>query len=462
MRTQEEYDECLAKARKLLALAKLRLVQRAPYFGTLLRQLIPVPAPGYGTIGVDNKLRLYFDPFRVVEDPELGHTEEVLNPSGTKRLPGMPECLAAVLAHELEHVVRDMERVHRLAKVDPKLANIAADVPINESLRAAGWKLPSWGVFPEKYGAKPGSTMEQVFDLLLKKKKQEQEQEQQGQGQDPQDDSLGNQELDVCSGQCGEVGGNPGNGPPPNNPFDPGQPQTKELPGRDPSEVSRAVDRTAQDAAQHFYGRSDAPAWVSEVVKRRRVKQRNWKKEVERVARQVTGDVTQGDSDFSLARPSKNSLMLGIPLAGLVDQDPTVVLALDSSGSMGQRELGAAKDIIARVLSDMGLEEVLLCQCDASIQAGGFKKVRPKDIDLMKVSGRGGTDFRPIFLEAEKLRPKPDLLFILTDGDGPAPLTQPTGTRTIWVIVPSPWQAKPATWGHYVVCSDDPDVVDKL
>ena len=76
------------------------------------------------------------------------------------------------------------------------------------------------------------------------------------------------------------------------------------------------------------------------------------------------------------------------------------------------------------------------------------------------VHGRGGTDFRPALRTVKELKPKPDIVFYMTDGDGVAPATPPQNIEVVWCIVPTPYGRRPATWGHLVVVSDDQELME--
>jgi predicted metal-dependent peptidase len=56
----------------------------------------------------------------------------------------------------------------------------------------------------------------------------------------------------------------------------------------------------------------------------------------------------------------------------------------------------------------------------------------------------GGTDFRPVFQMADRMRVP--LLIIFTDGEGTAP--EQANQRVLWVLTEN--GKKPAEYGHYV------------
>jgi hypothetical protein len=235
-KAQPTYEECVLKTNDLLAKARLAVLQKGPYYSSIMYALIPVYVPGFSTIAVTDELHLIVDPVRVALDPEFSAVDQ----------DGLPQKLAGTIVHECNHVLRDMERIRSLAGVNKELANIAADLPINADLRKAG--------YPDRYGFPEGETMEQYFERLMKDPKKYMKQTMQmvlvakqggggkgkgkGKGKGGQDQQPGQGQgpdsgLDVGAGQCGGVAGNP-------NPKENQQVDPSKNPGRGPAEVDNA------------------------------------------------------------------------------------------------------------------------------------------------------------------------------------------------------------------------------
>lgn len=439
----QEYEQ---QALDLFARARIYVKKKAPYFSKMVHTLVPLPIPNLskvsaGAIGVTTDLLLVYDPIRIVDDPEF-------NALNSDKL---PEKLGGVLAHEIMHILRDMGRIEPLHQINPLIANLAADLPINTDLRKAGWALPSFAVYPEKYDLPEGESLEWYFKKLMENAEKV-----------TQDTQVG-----VTAGSCGSAAGN--------FPEDaeakiqeatqdyadkhPG----KEL-GRQQAEAINAKRATARAAQEHYagYGQAECPPWVEQNLKADRARpERNWEKELAYVTRRTTGLMRTGGSDFSLARPSKRSFLSDFPRPGLIDQEVSVALAWDTSGSMGAEQLQKCQEVSLDILRQLGIDQVQIAQFDQAITAE-FTRVSLRDVPRIDVRGRRGTDFRPLFQAAQALRPRPDVLLVLTDGDGPAPSRPPPTIATIWVIVPSYYTRIPAPWGRAVICSNDQTVVDAL
>jgi predicted metal-dependent peptidase len=145
---------------------------------------------------------------------------------------------------------------------------------------------------------------------------------------------------------------------------------------------------------------------------------------------------------------------------GMVSQQYEAAIAFDTSASMEMEQLQYARNAAINILRQTGVSQLWVAQCDAKIQAP-FSRTRLQDLVNFTALGRGGTDFRPIFKDLERLKPSPDLLVVLTDGDGEAPDHPPKGCVVIWLIVPSRWRSIPAQWGHIVVASNDPSTLEE-
>lgn len=123
-----------------------------------------------------------------------------------------------------------------------------------------------------------------------------------------------------------------------------------------------------------------------------------------------------------------------------------VVVAVDTSGSIGQRELDVFFAEMRGILEDVRPNRLFLVWCDAKVHHVD-ELDQCSDLAGLKPHGGGGTDFRPVFdwIEGQDLRP--DALVYLTDGMGSFPKDEPR---------------YPVVWGSIYPSSKYPfgDVVD--
>ncbi len=126
-------------------------------------------------------------------------------------------------------------------------------------------------------------------------------------------------------------------------------------------------------------------------------------------------------------------------------EDPVVLAAVDTSGSMSLDELSQVADELVGLLQNRVRVAYLQCDTDIVMQTWLRGKDAPR-----KAHGRGGTDLRPPFSQNILDRYKPDLLVYFTDGYGPAPKNPPPGLQVLWVLTGTQPNI-PARYGK-VVC----------
>ncbi len=141
-------------------------------------------------------------------------------------------------------------------------------------------------------------------------------------------------------------------------------------------------------------------------------------------------------------------------LPTLVRPVPAVAVVADTSGSMHE-------GLLARVLAEV---EGLLTR--AGLRAGGLPVLavdtavhanrrvsRARDVRLV---GGGRTDMGAGIEAAVALRPRPDVLIVLTDGFTPWPADPPRGCRVVVGLLSQGGTAPPAPWWARTVLIDEP------
>lgn len=127
----------------------------------------------------------------------------------------------------------------------------------------------------------------------------------------------------------------------------------------------------------------------------------------------------------------------------------TVVIGVDTSGSIGPKELDMFFAEMAGILEDCRPQKLVVMWCDAQI--GRIDEAEePSDLNVIRAKGApggGGTSFVPVFEEIYKQGLEPDALVYLTDGMGTFPDKAPS---------------YPVIWGNIYPNSKYPfgDVVD--
>jgi predicted metal-dependent peptidase len=144
--------------------------------------------------------------------------------------------------------------------------------------------------------------------------------------------------------------------------------------------------------------------------------------------------------DYSFQRQSRREGDAMLP--SLYSGQVNIVVALDTSGSIGNDEI---REFVSEVdaLKGQIRARVTLHACDERLAPDGpwlyesWEQVNPPE----KVSGGGGTDFRPVFEWVERDGLRPDLLLYFTDAEGEFPPHEPH-YPVIWLVkgkTPVPW-----------------------
>jgi predicted metal-dependent peptidase len=136
--------------------------------------------------------------------------------------------------------------------------------------------------------------------------------------------------------------------------------------------------------------------------------------------------------DFSYMRPSRREGDAIYPSLRSAQLD--VVVAVDSSGSLREEELG---EFIAEIdaLKGQIRARVTLLACDAALADESPWTFEPwEDFKLPEsIKGGGGTDFRPVFAWVDSMEMRPELLLYFTDAAGKFP-PLPPDYAVIWLV----------------------------
>lgn len=122
-----------------------------------------------------------------------------------------------------------------------------------------------------------------------------------------------------------------------------------------------------------------------------------------------------------------------------------LVIAIDTSSSCDEQTVSRFLREVYGILTSQEnffrRMQVVLLQCDCVIQDKLLIRSQEEWLDAvwnLKIHGRGGTDFRPVFREIEAMRrqgilKKPRALLYFTDGDGAYP-SEPPDYETVFIL----------------------------
>lgn len=340
-----------------------------PYYSRAIDALTPVEyAPPNGPIGVDDRWRIYA-------------TDESLD--AFEQLGADP---VMVIHHELCHLL--FEHAKRREGREPRLWNIACDAAINDDLPGA----ELLGVVPSKLGLPDGNTPEWYYDQAP---------------EEPEDSE--------------EHTGSSADGV--RRPW-----ESETAASVEREEQPDILDAVANDV--HDHAKRSPPGTIpagmvmwAEARLAAKVTLPSWSAAVRRAAR-VAGQKLV--PDYSYARLSRRQDPGERVLLAAMSNTRTLRCAtvLDTSGSAG----GIGDQYAAVIKEILGTHaEHWVIDCDAA--AAPPRRLNSwKDIRHSK--GGGGTDMRIGLEAARAMRPKPDFVLVVTDGETPWP-TVPAGALAI-------------------------------
>lgn len=401
-----------------LQAARWKLSKRCEYFSMLLWSLIPIEK-SIGTMGVDEHLRLYYDPVAIKK--------------------WKPQELIGVLVHELGHVLKDhIRRGIPLVGVetgttvitDPVLASkwhiaqIAMDCDNNPMVRDAGFSLPPDGVFPKDFKMAEGKFFEEYYAELLK--------------------NATVIKLPPGDGHCPHGKGG-WKDPPPG-----GNTKTRkagEVPGYTKAEVDAMRRHTAQ-SIRESKNRGNIPLgldrWADELL----TSKIPWQQELAGAVRHSADEVA-GKQDFTFRRPSRRGAGSDLVFPTMRAWIPRIAYQIDTSGSMDAKEVARAVAEADGVIKTLGgCAEITAMSVDAEVHT----RQRVSSARAIKLRGGGGTDMGVGIQAAQELRPRPDILIVVTDGYTPWPAEPPRRMKVIVVLVSSDGESP--EWARTIVVKD--------
>lgn len=399
-----------------LQLARVVLLRHRDYISSALFALRPRPAP-IGTLAVDQHWRLYYDP-------------EVLERWSPKEL-------ASVLYHEVWHLLRGHPQ--RLAGYDKEIANTGGDIEINDDILAEGFVLPGTPLIPELFGFPAGLTAEEYIKLLQQAAGQDASQcgtassqyrgaskgqaasTKRGQHASHSEDDATGAMSSSADNACGSSGGGLSTPAPPRcgscahghrEPWEDGPPSAAS-PGVSEIEADLIRREVAQKIIERHKSIGNIPGhivrWAEEVI----TPKVDYHRILATAIRRAVAEV-MGMDDYSFRRPSRRQhLADGVILPSIVKPMPEVAIVVDTSGSIDDEMIVKELGFIHGVIKAMGYRgSVTVLSTDAHVHT--CQKITSSK--QVKLVGGGRTDMGAGIAAALQLRPKPELIIVLTDG----------------------------------------------
>lgn len=383
-------DALTVAQRQKWAAARVWTARRAPYLASAILALEPIVVEQDGD-GYDLRA-LPTDPvWHVYLDPEVVDATSV------------PE-LGFWLVHQVTHLLRNhgdrypgetaTEGPLATRNADQRRWNLAGDAEIDDDLTVDEITLPDRAITPAGLLLPDSQIAEQYWDQLLTR------------------------ELPVDQPDCGTgADGQP-------RPWNAGLGGLSEL---NRKLLSRDVARRIKE---HTRIRGDTPAgwrrWADEILE----PVVDWRRMLRAAVRHGVADIA-GRVDFTYRRPSRRASALpDVVLPSLRQPLPTVAVVIDTSGSMSDGMLAQVLGEVAGLLTSVGIgrNRLHVVCCDAQ----AYRAQRVMNAADVKLLGGGGTDMGAGLAATTTLRPRPDLVIVLTDGHTPWP-SEPPGKAKVLV-----------------------------
>jgi len=360
-----------AAVREKLITARIALLLKAPFFGSLATRLQLVNADEWCATAATDGRKFYYN-------------SEFVNKLPQKQL-------EFLVGHEVLHVVYD--HMGRRGNRDARLYNVAADYCVNADLKSQriGEFIPV-GLYDKKF---EGWSSEEVYDYLYEN------------AEKIDISQLIKQLLDehLDEDEEGEGEGN-GSGDKDGEGSRPGK-MTAEEKRQLRDEIREAVLQAAEAS-----GAGNLPAGVKRMIKDMTQPQMNWRE----IIRQQIQSLVK--SDYTWMRPSRrgwhmDAVFPGNNFADTID----VCVSIDASGSMSE---GMLRDILSEVKGIMqSFDDFKLQVWSFDTEVYGHTVFTPDnidEIDTWDLQGGGGTMFECNweFMKENDIAPKFFIMF--TDG----------------------------------------------
>ena len=371
-----------------LTRARTQLLLNQPFFGTLCLRL-KLMEGGVPTMATDGQ--------RILFNPEFVHSLQ-------------PEELQAVLAHEVMHCA--LGHHCRRGQRDRQLWNEAADLAINPLLVVNGFSIPAGALIDPEFD---NLSAEEIYARRLQPKHN-------GGNSSPQaSDGCGNSQQDQspspgADGQAQATTGTKVGTSQTETSRPGGFGEVMDAINEDGTTASEAErSRQQQDwsiAADQAIRSAKACGHEPDNVDRPLAESRHSKQDWRSVLRDFVAARTP--SDYCWNPPNRRFVASGLYLPSVARAGlGTVVIGVDTSGSIGDKELAQFAGEISSICDEVQPECVHVVYCDAAVQ--GVQEFGPSEPIELQPKGGGGTDFRPVFKWVEENGIDPACLIYLTD-----------------------------------------------
>ncbi len=364
-------------ANTLLIKAKSQLTSKHPYFGMLASRLKHQE---------DEKIRFYAsNGVRFKYNPnfiEKCSIDEIIFI--------LTNC---VMHHILAHQQRKLKR-------KGSLWQLSTDFAINNLLKKSGFKIPAGANFNNEF---KNMYAEEIYDVLKEQMNY--------QGTDAFDDkTTNNTTLTVSEAKKSE-----------DKRFANTENIDEDLDEDDESQWEYAASLAKEVAMR----KSSFPLGLERLAKKMKAKDIDWKFELYNAINRHMRN------NYSFMPPNKKHLYRGFALPSLTSDTLSLIVAIDTSGSINDELLGAFIEEFKSIMQNFPAVAIELIIADAKVHGHySFQGGEKMDFPL---KGGGGTDYRPVFEYIDANLPMSSMLLYFTDGEGIFPRIPPP-YEVLWAL----------------------------
>ena len=380
---------------EMISLAKISMQKSMPFFSYLTMHLKCIPTKDdkiVPTMGVDSRWNMWY------------------NENWVSKL--SKEEVSAVVCHEVMHIA--LEHLKWLAGRDPRVANVAQDIVINDLLVTNGLHLPKDGIIPQNHEVTINGNIKikdidkkcwQMIYAELEKKLPK-----------SYTYTFDNHMRDDSSleDEKGKGGGQPS----------PADGQKPNMPGAGAGE-----QMTGKDALNNAYTYSKmqgkTPSGMDRLIDELNYPKMNWRELLQKFI------IRELPFDFCYTRPSKKSISTGVFLPSIMRENLEICVGVDTSGSISPKDLKDALSEVYGIIMAYSNVKLTVLSCDAQVHTVTQVECQ-EDIQNLELKGGGGTSFVPVFDWIDENKPMTKLLIFFTDGYGDFPTE--TSIKTLWCV----------------------------
>lgn len=380
-RSEIDY-ELDSKVREKLVIARIGLLMKQPFFGNMATRLELTNADLWCPTAATDGRKFYYNTKFV---DKLSHGE-----------------CEFLFGHEVFHVCYD--HMDRFGDRDPTIANIAADLVVNDDLitQNVGTKISTVPILHDvKYR---GWSFEQVYEDLIKNATKVQVQ------------SMGDKVLDRHLNGSGENEDGESDGSP-------------KFSKEDLEKLKDDV-REAILSAVETVGADNCPAGIRRLVNKLTDPKMNWR---ELIQQQIE---SCAKVDYSWMRPSRRSWHMDAILPGMIPGTSIdIAVAIDNSGSISDKMLQDFLSEVKGIMDSFDDFKLTVWCFDTQVHnCHIFTTDTSDDILEYEIKGGGGTSFQANWDWMKENDIQPKKLIFFTDGESYDGWGEEGYCDVIWII----------------------------